>query len=300
MRDIAEIAEALEGRREGRGWRCTCPVCFHHNLTLNVGARQPIIFKCWNNPENQCGGYAILAALREQGILNDDDSAVDYASSAAPLTYDADAIKYTQRGIEVARDLYCNWSVPAANTIVERYLETRGLSPVPVLRFLYRCPHSRLDGYWPAMLAPITNVDGDIIGIHKTFLRPDGAGKVGLPKNLQRDIRGLSAGGAVKLMVPRLDAPLLIATGIETSLSAAKLFNLPAWATLSDAGLKSLLLSSDIRHIAIAADRDLNGAGQRAALAAYERWTAEGRKVELLLPSTPGFDFNDELRARTT
>ena len=148
------------------------------------------------------------------------------------------------------------------------------------------------------MLAPITNIDGDIVGLHKTFLRSDGSDKADLPKALQRDTRGIATGGAVRLMAPRPGMPLLIGTGIETSLAAAKIFNLPAWASLSDCGLKSLMLPLDIRHIAIACDRDLNGAGQKAADAARERWGAEGRIVEILFPSKLGTDFNDELKAK--
>src|SRR5262249_47038039 len=119
-----------------------------------------------------------------------------------------------------------------------------------------------------------------------------------LPKALQRDTRGIATGGDVRLMAPRPGMPLMLGTGIETSFAAAKIFILSAWVSLCDSGLKSLILSFDIRHIAIGCDRDLSGAGKKAADAALERWGDEGRIVEILFPSKLGTDFNDELKAK--
>jgi len=45
-------------------------------------------------------------------------------------------------------------------------------------------------------------------------------------------------------------------------------------------------------------DNDANGAGQRAALGAYERWSHEGRVVRIKLPPNAGDDFNDVIRSR--
>jgi phage/plasmid primase-like uncharacterized protein len=88
---------------------------------------------------------------------------------------------------------------------------------------------------------------------------------------------------------------LLVGEGIETCLAAMKACRLPAWATLGTAGLKGLILPSDVRSIIILADHDVNGAGQRAADAAGRRWLAEGRKVRIALPPMIG-DFNDMIR----
>ena len=53
-----------------------------------------------------------------------------------------------------------------------------------------------------------------------------------------------------------------------------------------------------MREVIILADHDANGAGERAAYAAAERWIAEGRRVRLALPPLPGADFNDVLLGR--
>ena len=55
------------------------------------------------------------------------------------------------------------------------------------------------------------------------------------------------------------------------------------------------VLPPEVRRIAIAADNDASGVGQRNALAAYDRWTAEGRSVRIVAPPVVGDDFNDVL-----
>ena len=56
------------------------------------------------------------------------------------------------------------------------------------------------------------------------------------------------------------------------------------------------MLPPEVHRVVIAADNDANGAGQRAALGAYERWSHEGRVVRIKLPPNAGDDFNDVIR----
>ena len=74
----------------------------------------------------------------------------------------------------------------------------------------------------------------------------------------------------------------------------------PVWSAVFAGGLKTTELPPDVRRIIIAADNDVSGAGQRNALAAYDRWTAEGRSVRIKTPSDIGDDFNDVLIKRRT
>ena len=62
--------------------------------------------------------------------------------------------------------------------------------------------------------------------------------------------------------------------------------------------MKTLELPATVRAVIIAADNDASGAGQRNALAAYDRWTAEGRSVRIKTPPDIGDDFNDVLTKR--
>jgi putative DNA primase/helicase len=92
----------------------------------------------------------------------------------------------------------------------------------------------------------------------------------------------------------RAGVELLISEGIETTLAAMQLFGLPGWAAICAPGIEALELPTEVRAVAIAADNDVSGTGQRAALSAQARWMAEGHSVRILLPPNPG-DFNDVL-----
>ena len=65
----AEIARALNGRHEGRRWRCQCPVCGRGNLTVCDMRGGRHLVKCWNG----CEYKEIFIALFAQGLLQGDE-----------------------------------------------------------------------------------------------------------------------------------------------------------------------------------------------------------------------------------
>jgi len=135
---------------------------------------------------------------------------------------------------------------------------------------------------WPAR---------DLTGIHRTYLRRDGAGKAAVEPNKQ--MLGPVSGGAVRL-APAAQQ-MAFSEGIETGLAVMQATGLATWAGLSAGGLETLILpplplASDIL---IAADNDKSGRGQRAAAVAAERWTAEGRRVRVSVPPEIGTDWAD-------
>jgi putative DNA primase/helicase len=291
------IARALgEARREGLDWRCPCPVHGGRSLALKDTLDGRLLIHCFGG----CESRAVFDELRASGLLGEhpdafrreaDETRRHRRESAAKAE-----IERIERGICAARDLYRR-SVSAAGTLVESYLRSRGITgPIPpALRFLEHCPHRNCHCY-PAMAAPIVNVAGEHVAIHKTFLRPDG-GKADLPKKEQRETRGPMKGGAVRLAPHCANLKLLIGEGIESTLSAMQMFGLPGWAALCAPGLEALDLPDDVRRIAIVADNDANMVGQGAALVAWQRWSGEGRSAEILLPPNVGQDFNDVLLA---
>ena len=94
------------------------------------------------------------------------------------------------------------------------------------------------------MLAPIVDVDGEQIGVHLTYLRRDGSGKAELPKEYQRECRGVIHGGAIRLMPFNSDVELVVSEGVETGLAAIELFGLPCWSAVYAGGLCSLALAA--------------------------------------------------------
>ena len=152
------------------------------------------------------------------------------------------------------------------------YLAGRDITilPPPTLRWAPACRHPN-GIHLPAMVAKVVNVDGKLIAVHRTFLRPDGSGKA----NIEPDRAALAptGGGAVRLAPAA--ARLTVDEGIETCLSVMQATGETFWAALSTSGLKSLVLPAIVREITVLADHDANGAGEGAARVAAQRWIAE-------------------------
>jgi putative DNA primase/helicase len=290
-----DIALALGGgQREGHNYRAPCPLHGGNSLYFADGRDGNLLIHCFAG----CEGRDIFAELRARGLIAGEARLDPQREEERRRREEAKAkadIERLRRKICWARDLYQRGK-PATGTAVETYLGSRGITgPIPpVLRFLKFCPH-RNGSYYPAMVAPIVNVAGEQIAVHKTFLRPDGTAKADLPREERRETCGPMKGGAVRLAPHRPGVELLVGEGIESTLSAMQLFGLPGWAALCAPGIEALELPAEVRAIVIAADNDVNGVGQRAALSARERWTADGRAVRILLPPNAGEDFNDVL-----
>jgi hypothetical protein len=283
----AKIAAALgNARREGRNWRCRCPVHGGCSLALCDG-RNALLVKCWAG----CDARDLLAELRRLHLFEGVGNVREWAA-VRPIGHHDDG-KHSRR-TEIARHI---WSAArdARWSPVVRYFASRGItiSPPPSLRWAPACPHpSGL--HLPAMLARIDNIDGELIGVHRTFLRPDGSGKADVePVNA---MLGHAATGAVRL-APAAET-LLIGEGIETCLAAMRATAMPSWSALSTSGMASLALPPLVRAVVILADNDDNGAGQRAARTAAQRWLAKGRRVRIAVPPEPGTDFADVLAGR--
>lgn len=283
----AEIARALGGaRREGREWRCRCPLHGGRSLLLRDGA-DGLLAYCHGG----CDDGAVYAELRRRGLVEGrtgDQQHRQFRYVETELHQRDDAIR-TARALTIWRE-----AMPAAGTIAETYLRSRGIvvRPPPSLRFHPRCPHPS-GVMFPALVALVQHVEHGPVAIHRTFLKPDGSGKVDTTPD--KASLGPVSGGAIRLGILRAGQWLAIGEGIETTLSVMQAGGLPGWAALSAGGIRSLVLPPEARMVVICADNDLNGVGQRAAHDAAERWLAEGRRVRIAVPSQPG-DFNDLIR----
>jgi putative DNA primase/helicase len=288
--NAAQIAAALgEPRREGRAWRCRCPLHGGRSLAVRDGDDGCVLVTCWAG----CDRLDVLAELRRRHLL---ERRMDAPQTISARRHDDDTGR-TARALNIWRD-----ARSGADTIVARYLESRGIvfeHWPSSLRFHPNCPRPRdragnLLTPLPAMVGLVEHVEHAPVAVHCTYSRPDGSAKADLPKKEQRACFGSVAGGAVRFGEPRPGLWLVVGEGIESTLSAALPCGLPAWAALSASGIEKLLLPSNATHVLIAADNDMNGRGQRAAQQAAAQWIAEGRRVRIPLPPL-GSDFNDLL-----
>jgi putative DNA primase/helicase len=140
------------------------------------------------------------------------------------------------------------------------------------------------------MVALIVNgSDNRPVAVHRTYLDPCRPGKADVSPN--KLMLGPCRGGAVRL--GGISCPLLVGEGIETCLAAMQVTGLTAWAALSTSGMITLNLPLEVADVIVLADGD--APGERAAVAAAERWTGQGRRVRIARPPL-GLDFNDVLR----
>ncbi|MDR3473564.1 MAG: toprim domain-containing protein [Devosia sp.] len=180
-------------------------------------------------------------------------------------------------------------------TIAEKYLHSRGivdLQDTPALRFHPRCYYVPDDHHaietWPAMIATVTDLVGNITGAHRTWLAPDGHGKA--PVDTPRRAMGELLGHAVRFGTAH-DA-MAAGEGIETMLSLRQaLPNMPMAAALSANHLAAMHLPSSLRRLYIARDDDAAGDAARDTL--VERARAAGIEPIALSPKLD--DFNDDL-----
>jgi putative DNA primase/helicase len=293
----ADIAHLLgDARREGRTWRCRCPLHGGRSLTLRDGDGGRVLATCWGG----CDRLDVLTELRRLKLL--DGSAGDYRPiPTRPERNFAHDAERTARALAIWRG-----ARPIRKTIVETsYLLSRGIAFEAwpeALRFHPSCcrPRDNAGGRvppLPAMVALVEHVERGPVAIHATYLRPDGTGKADIPKREQKACFGPIAGGAVRLGPPHSDEWLGVAEGIETALSVAVACAMPVWAALSAGGIKNLVLPPEATHVVICADHDASGTGERAAIEAAQRWLAQGRRVKIALPSEPDTDFNNVLNS---
>jgi hypothetical protein len=123
-------------------------------------------------------------------------------------------------------------------------------------------------------------------GISRTYIHE--GQKVGKAK-------GLGPAGIVRL-TPDEDVlgGLHLAEGLETALAAMSTGLRPMWSTGSTSIMAKLPFVAGIECLTVIADRDENGAGEKAAREAARRWREAGREVRVWTPPDRG-DFNDLL-----
>ncbi len=196
---------------------------------------------------------------------------------------------------EAARRLF-RAGRPVPGTQAEAYLRARGITvrlDWPALRFhpalWYRADRDAARESWPGLLAAVTDADGRITGVHRTWLdrqRPEKA-----PLADPRRALGQLLGNGVRF--GRATDVLAAGEGIETMLALKSVLpDLPMIAALSANHLAALDLAPMLARLYVARDRD--AAGRMAAERLHARGHDAGIEVRDLMPART--DFNVDLR----
>ena len=171
----------------------------------------------------------------------------------------------------------------------------------PSLRFhpsvWYRESEAHPREAWPALLAAVTDHDGTITGIQRSWLDRTGTAKAPIADPRRALGRLLGNGvrfGSASEPAPAQAGVIAAGEGVETMLALASVLpSLPLIAALSANHLAALAFAPSWRRLYVARDNDV--AGRHAATRLHERGQAAGIEVRDLVPVHE--DFNADLCA---
>jgi hypothetical protein len=202
---------------------------------------------------------------------------------------------------ESARRLFAI-SRPIGGTQAAIYLRHRGIdvgiAEVTPLRFYPRCYYRDGDNAplrtFPAMIAAVTDRDGRLTGVHRTWLDPDDAREKAPVASPRRAMGHLLGSGVRFGFDGSAPVPIIAAgEGLETMMSLRMVLpGMPMIAALSANHLAALVLSGSTRRLYIAVDADPAGRGGMERLCLRARQL--GLEVFTLMPQLG--DFNEDLR----
>lgn len=331
--DVAGRVTSLREKRRGDWWGC-CP--FHGERTPSfhvvAGRRRYHCFGCG------AGGDVIgfVMAASGRGFR---DAVLELANEAGLLPV-ADGV--TRRRVpdrlprqdrrQQVRDEadYVDWcraqwsaAVPAAGTLVETYLRSRGIvmAPPASLRFAVM-RHSDSGRDLPCMVAAMQAGNRAIVGIHRTFLAADGLGKAEVEP--AKKMAGIAKGSAIRL--GPVEARMGFGEGIESCLSVMQSCpGLSVWAAGSlgnlagdgigkmrphprrpgvlvppsapDLGRPGVPIPAEVRDVILLGDGDSDPEITTALMErARLRAVYEGRQARVAWAAA-SMDFNDMLQA---
>jgi len=175
------------------------------------------------------------------------------------------------------------------------YLKSRGLRPNAAWDSLRASilPYPRM-GHHPALIAPLTTLDGSLAGLHRTYLTPSGSK---LDVASPRLSLGQVCGSAIRL--GNASDKLIICEGLEDGLTLFQELggHVPVWVAGGATFLAKMAIPESVRFITIAADNDT--AGEQAAMRAADTHQRRDRSIKIMRPSSAFKDFNDELQGKT-
>ncbi len=290
---IEKIVEKYGGTQSGETCMVCCP-CHDDNdpsLSVRVGDNGRLRLKCFAG----CDRDKIEDIFKSEGFWPH-----GYA------TADDDDLDFE---VDQHREIWTNsvpFTDPKANPL-RLYLKNRGLKsivPESVIRLHPSLGYYEGKSYacdFPTMIAKVTDVDGQCIGIHRTYLTDKGTK---CDEKVPKKSMGSIKTGAIRIGVAT--ETVALTEGIETAFAVTEATGLPVYSAISASGLESVELAPDIQTVHIFADKDRSGTGQNAADKAAQRFIVEGRTVFIHTPTASipegakGIDWLDVFNSEGT
>ena len=161
-------------------------------------------------------------------------------------------------------------------------------------------------GQYPAIVAKFESVDGELMGLHRTYLNAVCTGKLSIndpftgrlldAKKMMARYQGSNTGAAIQLCPAA--GYLAVCEGIENGAAIYQESGLPVWACGSAGGMAAMALPSTVKQLFVFADTDANEAGIKAARRLESRAIAQGIEVRIWQSGVAGMDILDVVTAR--
>lgn len=278
-------------RRVGGEWMGCCP--FHDDrspsFTIYDGGQRFYCFGCEASGDvldfmQRIAGVGLVEAARMLGA-GDGPAVQPVRGMERPQPAEDDRKANRARSIWQA-------AIPATGTLAEAYLRARGIDPPypPSLRFL-ALPWGNLPPM-PCLVCAVQDLDGEVTGIQRIWLAPDGRGKAAVDK--PKLSLGKVKGGAIRLGEPDDGGCLTVCEGPEDGLSLRAMLGGPVWVAAGASFLSGMLFPAQVCAVIVAADND--PAGREAADKAARAFALRGLEARIIRPLDGYKDFNDELR----
>ncbi|TNC74360.1 DUF7146 domain-containing protein [Rubellimicrobium roseum] len=189
-----------------------------------------------------------------------------------------------ERRLELLRELWTTCRPVMPGDVVDRYLTARGIGEKVYPETLMTCESCWFSEreHHPAMVAVVSDLEGQPVTMHRTYLAEGRKLDVPEPRRLMPG--RIPPGSAIRLAAP--GRVLGIAEGIETAMAASHRFDLPVWAALNATFLAQWEPPKVVEKVVIFGDFDAKFGGQKASytLAHRLRSQKDGPAVEVQLP----------------
>jgi len=189
------------GRAEhnGKDWKCKCPTCGRHSLSVTHGQQIPILIRCWHCADNGINdGFTEQCEIFvEAGLLPPTQRTLKKFSAK-------EWREYHEAKREDARQQWDRLRPIKPDDLAAKYLRARGLELFithPALRTHSGLCQHLTGALFPVLVARVFHVEYGICAIQLTFLEFDGSDHV---RDFEpRQTRGSKKGGAVWIGAPR-------------------------------------------------------------------------------------------------
>ena len=285
---VTEMAKLyVHVRQNAQGGVACCPFHDDRNPSFSIFANHTR-FHC-----HGCGvrGDVIDFVMRVHGVnFSQAITLLSEGTISMPEPITNDPSDNVDR-VDEARSIF-EQAVASEGTPAETYLRARGIKiPIPSsIRYAVLQYHGR--GEMPCLVAALQNISGEVTGVQRTFLLPDGTDKAKVAK--PKLSLGKVSGSAVHLDPNFGSGEAVVCEGLEDGLSLAQLMEASVWVAAGASMLANMEFPISVTSIIIASDNDYTG--MMAAKKAAEIFFGRGLPVRLFRPLDEFKDFNDELR----